>query len=664
MKKGIEFRGGLLFLQSINQPVKRHKTIKDMKIKEFLITAVCCLCSLQISAYDFEADGIYYNIISAGADSVEVTYSERYGNDYKGDVVIPAGVVSGGKTYRVTGIGSYAFYYNDYIKTVSIPKTITEIYYHTFSSCDSLTAITVHADNPKFSSMDGVLYNKNRTTIVRYPCGIASKDFTFPSTVDSVGYDAFYYCNKLETVTFSEKLRGIDDYAFESCSKLKSLKFPSSLRTIGYYAFYGCHGLKELEIPGTVTNIDMYAFASCQNLVKVTLLDGRKTISYGMFRWCYALKEVTIPSSVTSISYYAFGYCRALETLAIPESVAEISSYAFYDCTNLSEISLPSGLASIGYYAFYGCKFPSVTIPASVTVIGGNAFGGANLTTIKVDASNPNYTAADGVLLSKDKNTLYLVPETLFKDSVYSVPTYVKTLGEDLFYSVTKLKRIILPYGLETIDDYAFQYCSGLKLIDLPGSLKTIGYASFEHSGLDSIVIPSSVASISAWAFTKCYTLKYIRFEGKVDYIGYNAFAGYGDDPYDYTVEVCTEPFKIEGGLGLVDLEHSTLIVPDGRKAQYLATNGWKDFGTIIEKSKVGMAPVAVDRVAVRLTGNVLTVSTPYREQVSVYDMTGRLLKRFAKGEGEVAVDVAVPRGHVAVIQGSRGWSRKVAARQ
>ncbi|MCL2329220.1 MAG: leucine-rich repeat protein [Bacteroidetes bacterium] len=165
--------------------------------------------------------------------------------------------------------------------------------------------------------------------------------------------------------------------------------------------------------------------------------------------------------------------------------------------------------------------------------------------------------------------------------------------GSDYSYSSYKGADIVIPetvswegnvYQVTKIADYGFWNAS-MKSIVLPNTLKGIEYAAFEFSYIESIIIPASVEYISDWAFTKCPYLRSIVFEGPV-YIGMCAFAGWAASPVPYTIEVKCDPFIIWQGFALVDLENSTLIVPNEKEELYRDTWPWQNFGTILEKSQ------------------------------------------------------------------------------
>lgn len=175
-------------------------------------------------------------------------------------------------------------------------------------SFPSWTTYDVAKDNETYSSINGVLYNKEATVIVRCP-SVKSGVFEIPSSVSKIGYQAF-----------------------KNCASLTSVTIPSSVSEIGWYAFDDCSSLTSITIPGSVSKI-----AGCA------------------FRGCKSLTSVTIPSSVTEIGEGAFYGCTSFASIIIPSSVTVIGDGAFYDCTSLTSITIPGSVTIIGNGAFGGC---------------------------------------------------------------------------------------------------------------------------------------------------------------------------------------------------------------------------------------------------------------------------------------------------------------------
>ena len=205
----------------------------------------------------------------------------------------------------VTSIGTYAFRGCNNLTSIKIPKSVVRIDSSTFSY-SGLTSITVDSRNLEYSSVDGVLFNKNKTQLVTHPAG-KGISYSIPNGVTR-----------------------ISSYAFSGCSSLTSITIPNSVTSIGYCAFYGCSSLTSVTIPDGVTSIDSSTFSGCSSLT-----------------------SVTIPNSVTSIGSDAFYGCSSLTSITIPDGVTSIGSDAFRNCSRLASIAIPASVTTIGYGAFY-----------------------------------------------------------------------------------------------------------------------------------------------------------------------------------------------------------------------------------------------------------------------------------------------------------------------
>ena len=151
----------------------------------------------------------------------------------------------------VTSIGWHAFESCTSLTSITIPNSVTSIGYQAFYSCDNLTNITVNNNNNNYSSQDGVLFDKSKTTLIQYPIGNTRTSYTIPNSVISIGRYAFDCCTSLTSISISDSVTSIGDHAFWDCKSLTSVTIPNSVTRIGDYAFYRCTSLEDVYYLGT-----------------------------------------------------------------------------------------------------------------------------------------------------------------------------------------------------------------------------------------------------------------------------------------------------------------------------------------------------------------------------------------------------------------------------
>ena len=283
--------------------------------KAFFTLAVALLAATGAWAQTtFTAENLKYKVTDATAKTVELTGYVTAPTDA---LTIPATVTNESTEYSVTSIGSWAFSSCSSLTAVTIPASVTNISSNAFSRCSQLTAVTipegvatigsyafescssltevtipasainignwvfdycsaltaihVAEGNTAYSSEDGVLFNKDKTTLVCYPIGKTETTYTVPATV----------------TTFTTS-------AFENCTALAQINLPNSLTDMTSRTFYGCTSLTEVTLPDGVIQLTGFNFTDCSALEKVTLPEGIIYIGSGAFKNCSALTELTV----------------------------------------------------------------------------------------------------------------------------------------------------------------------------------------------------------------------------------------------------------------------------------------------------------------------------------------------------------------------------------
>lgn len=169
----------------------------------------------------------------------------------------------------VVSIGNHAFFSCSSLKSITIPKNVTSIGDEVFYNCFDLASINVDSDNLAYCSEGGVLYNKEKTEIIRYPKEKSGALFAIPDGVTSISVGAFADCSSLTSVTIPNSVTSIGREAFSTCSALTSITIPDGVSIIDQKTFYGCSGLTSITIPNSVLIIGENAFEGCRTSMKV-----------------------------------------------------------------------------------------------------------------------------------------------------------------------------------------------------------------------------------------------------------------------------------------------------------------------------------------------------------------------------------------------------------
>lgn len=254
-----------------------------------LVTLTAMLLSmLTASAYDFEYNGMYFNIISTADLTCAITYKDDNYNTYAGNVTIPSEVEYKGRTLTVTKIGNGAFSGCSSLTSVIIPNSVTEIGSSAFCRCTSLTSVNIPNSVTEIGS--SAFYKCTSLTAV-----------SIPNSVTIIDWSAFRDCSNLTSVNLPNSVTEIGSSAFANCTSLTSVNIPDSVIIIGKFAFDGCSTLTAVNIPNSVKNIDISAFQNCTNLKSLEFEKGENqlTIKGGCFSNDKSLTDIVIGREIS-----------------------------------------------------------------------------------------------------------------------------------------------------------------------------------------------------------------------------------------------------------------------------------------------------------------------------------------------------------------------------
>lgn len=440
----------------------------------------------EYDSWDFENDLFRYEIISTEKMEVEITGTTRY-DRIGNNMVIPDTVIWHNCKYTVTSLKSLVcLYYSPvgnsesiyyllrtypHISSISIPKTVTEIEPSFFSDLSVLNEIHVDTENPKFTDIDGILYNKNTDILIA--CPSKREGYIIPNSVKVIGNFALSGRKKVTKVEIPESVTSIGSGAFIMCDSLKKIKvapenaqyrdidgvlfnkdisklifypllsdvnvaIPNTVNEIGDYAFFENESITSIAIPPCVSSIGKGVFSGCLNLRLVDIPSSVVSIGDEAFYYCESLRNIDIPSSVTDIGTGTFAYCSNLKSISIPMRISEIKCYSFNGCSSLEIVNIPSSVISIGDKAFCGCtSLKEIIFPESLSYIGNYAF----------NPSDYNRTTDTKISALKTIKFKSLTPPKL---------------GQNAFYAYSP--NIYIPKGtLSTYKNMVFWYSNSFR---------------------------------------------------------------------------------------------------------------------------------------------------------------------------------------------------------
>lgn len=399
---------------------------------------------------------------------------------------------------NVESVGERAFKNCVYLSSVTFPSSC-ELGKESFAGCSSLTSVNLPS---RYTIAEGVFSGSGLTKIV------------IPGIVKTIAARAFSDCNHLTEVTYQrtdQNLR-IGDYAFSNTA-LKSVSL-ASISNVGIGAFSGCTQLSEITIEGFYTTLSDYIFDGCINLSNFSIVSSVNSIGKYAFRNCKSLKSLFIPQSV-KLSEGVFCGCSGL--LSVTPSIGDVPDRFFSGCINLKEVVIRG--KSIGSKAFEACAGTRISLN--------------EISSIASDA----FEECDGlwIVLSRPFN----VETHDFSEANSFNVEYSGSLATSTgtFTGCVNLNNVVLSEYINTIDDYAFENCTGLIGIDWK-NVETIGTSAFRGTKFIKRLILPGVHSIGSSSFADCESLQQVIVPN-VTSLGSSAFAG------------CSNLLEIELGEGL-----------------------------------------------------------------------------------------------------------------
>ena len=389
------------------------------------------------------------------------------------------------------------------------------------NKCKNLQAIEVDENNEYFTSVDGVLFDKNKELLIKYPDGKRDASYTVPDSVKAI--ICANNCQSLKKLILGDNIETILPGAFFNCNNLTEISFSASLKEIEGCAFYHCNSLTEISLPDSLLSLNGSAFAECKNLKNikignkleyigqnvfgntafyndknnwtedgflyinkylissefctknyVEIREGTQLIAGAAFLDNHSIVEVTIPDSIKCIGDYTFYNCTNLKNINWGRGLKNIGNGSFGECDSLTEISLPDSLITLGEFVFIDCEnLKYIRIGENLESIGSGAFyDSPNIMRFDVSPSNKYfYTDTAGVLFSKYEMGISNIRLISFPSSSditsYTVSKNVSEIDYDAFDKCSNLNQIYVEEGNPTYtSDGSAIFSAGYRLDD------------------------------------------------------------------------------------------------------------------------------------------------------------------------------------------------------
>ena len=457
----------------------------------------------------------------------------------------------------VASIAINAFIACSGLTEVTIPRNVTSIAYGAFGECSRLTTIGVDTLNPSFVSVDGVLFNKNMTTLVQYPAG-KSGCYTIPSSVTNVIPSAFYYCANLTSITIPNGVTKIQNWTFCGCSRLARMTFPSSVTSVGNAVFSDCTGLVDVTLPSSVTSIGNSAFSSCSSLTAVCFTGNAPSLGTTVFdgdtqatvyrvagaagwptvpnTWGGRPTALWIPPVFTGGATNITPITVTLMGAANPGGIKTTAWFEYgltdnYGSTVTVALAPDNGTNTQAVSASLAGLQPATTYHYRLVIANsqGSAYGDdATFTTSNtLIQGDYTFTVTNGQSTITDFNPNYVGPLSI-TNILCGYP--VVEIATGAFQYAGEITSVTIPDSVCSLRGYAFRYCTNLASVVIGKAVRDIGtYAFSQCPSLTSVTIPDGVTNIAIRAFATCISLARVTIPASVIRIGDYAFRSSGN---------------------------------------------------------------------------------------------------------------------------------------
>lgn len=589
------------------------KIFKKLRILLTLIGLFVSTCIYSAEVVKFK-DGDFCFILLDNT----VRLAENPEAPYSGHLIIPDKATYNGTVYPVRWINSYAFRNCDELLSVHIPASITMVFNLAFNYAENLESITVDTNNNCFSAKDGLLFNKDGSTLVAWPKG-KKGPIVIPEYVKVLGESLFRYRKDITEISLPDGLEKIDGGCFDGC-KLTSVTLPQGIKCLQNMAFGACP------------------------LTEITLPEGIEFI--GQAFWGTGIKKIRFPKSLEWRQAPDDPYCNPLEAMSQLEIIEVDPENKYFSAkdnvlfskdmkiligfpqTKVGSYTIPNTVNTIAESAFLFSKLTNVEIPSSVKYIYGGFPDCYNLE----EAYIPETVEIFNGKFSRDRALTKV-----------QFPGHIKVITAEMFASCKSLTELTVPEGIETILDDGIGGCNNLTRLSLPSTLRTIDSFAFSHCHvLNNVVIPEGVKVIPDFTFfaSGIYLNEPMRITlpSTTEYIDYNAF-----NPsmgcyvaYDIYLRAPVPPICDDNAFSFSDSD-VTVHVPSNSYEAYISSPNW-DRCNIIPDLEASVESVDTSSSIIRSENGKILISSAEGLNVTVSDITGCLLY-----DGTTTADMEIP---------------------